>query len=419
MTAEILSTGEEVRIGTVVDFNSAYIAQELETAGLHVLRHTCVGDDIGMLADVMREISKRADVAVVTGGLGPTQDDLTSEAAAKAGSVDLVLEPDALAAIENRFRQRNRPMPPTNRKQALFPKGAEWIPNPVGTAPGFLFTIDRCLFFFLPGVPSEMRRMMADAVLPRVGALQGEITEVFRIKTLSLFGMPEAEVGERLAGIETEFPSIKLGLRATFPVIQVKLYARGKTEKEVRHHLQQAAAWSVDRIGSHLFSAEGRSMEEEVGPLLRQRKATIAVAESCTGGLISHWLTNVPGSSDYFLFSGVTYANETKIGVLGVSPETIATHGAVHEQTAREMAIGARRIAGATYGLSTSGIAGPDGGTPEKPVGTVCIGLATPHGVEGSRYRLDYGERVRNKTAFAMKALDVLRRALLGEKDRE
>jgi nicotinamide-nucleotide amidase len=413
MIAEILSTGDEIRTGSIVDTNSAYIAQELETSGLEVCRHTCVGDDTGALVSILREISNRSDVGVVTGGLGPTHDDLSAAAAARAAGVELVLYKQALLAVENFFKARNRLMPPSNRKQAMLPKDAECLLNPMGTAPGFVLKINRCVLFFLPGVPAEMRRFMTDEVLPRIEILQGKKRAVSLINTLSVFGITEAETGERVKDLPNEFPNIRVGLRADFPVIQVKLYARGGDEKAIRRELIGASKWAAKKLGNKVFSKDGNRMEVEIGGLLRQRNATIAIAESCTGGLISDWITNVPGSSDYLLFSGVTYSNDAKIKILGVSEQTILKHGAVHEETAKEMAEGIRRISGATYGISTSGIAGPDGGTPEKPVGTVCVGLAAPESSQGRRYQFHYQERLRNKTIFAMAALDLLRREML------
>ena len=413
MIAEILSTGDEIRLGALVDTNSAHIAQRLEEIGLVVTRHTCVGDDMEIMVSVLKEISSRADIAVVTVGLGPTPDDLTAAAAAAAVGVELVLDPKALAAIENLFKKRKRRMPASNRKQAMFPEASECIFNPIGTAPGFLLKLDRCTFFFLPGVPTEMRRMLTDAVLPRIETLLGNKKTIFATKTVSMFGMQEAEIGERLSGLNVEYPEIKVGLQAILPQIQVKLYARGSDEKIVQQRLENATQWALKKIGMNVFSLEGDSMAAEIGRLLRRKEATVAIAESCTGGLIADWLTDVAGSSDYFLLSGVTYSNDAKIKVLGVCPETIANYGAVHEETAKEMAEGARRIAGATYGLSTSGIAGPDGGTPEKPVGTVCIGIATPSAAKGVRHHFPFQNRLRNKKMFAMTALDLLRREIL------
>ncbi len=414
MITEILSTGDEIRSGALVDTNSAYIAEKLEEAGLEVVRHSCVGDDFDSLRDILREIGGRADVAVVTGGLGPTTDDLTSEAAAKAVGANLVLDDAALRSVEDFFKKRNYPKSRSNEKQAMLPEGAECIYNPVGTAPGFILKIDRCLFFFMPGVPFEMRRMLSDSVMPRIESLHGDNKRFSIVKTISTFGLPESVTGERLAGVMEEFPGIKLGLRAKFPEIQVKLYASGRDENALGSMVEKATEWVLQKMGKRVFSVDGSSMKAAVGELLRKKGDTLAVAESCTGGLISHWLTDVSGSSDYFLFSGVTYSDEAKMKVLGVSPDTLAAYGAVHEETAMEMADGARRVSGAAYGLSTSGIAGPTGGTDEKPVGTVCIGLATPEGVRGRRFHFSFGRRAMNKTIFAMTALDMLRRELLG-----
>ena len=413
MIAEILITGQEILTGAVLDSNSAHIAQVLEETGLEVVRHSCAGDDEEMLAAVMQEIGSRADIAVVTGGLGPTSDDITAEAAAKAAGVELDLNNDAFRAIEELFKARRRFMSPSNKKQAMLPRGSECLYNPVGTAPGFYLKIGRCSFFFVPGVPSEMRRMLADAVIPRIEQKLGTSKLISMVKTIATFGLPESEAGERLTGFREEFPDIRLGMRAKFPEIHIHLYGRAKDAKSLDQLMERASEWVLNKIGSRAFSVEGQSMEALIGDLLRREKATLSVAESCTGGLISHWLTNVPGSSDYFLFSGVTYSNDAKIKILGVSPETLKRCGAVHTETVKEMAAGARRVAGATYGLATSGIAGPDGGTADKPVGTVCIGLATADSIEEYRFHFPHGDRVRKKKIFALAALDVLRRKLI------
>lgn len=270
--------------------------------------------------------------------------------------------------------------------------------------------------FFLPGVPYEMKQMLSKHVIPKVIGLQADGRMHSRVKTITTFGLPESIAGEKMAGVEAAFPNVKLGLRAKFPQIQVKLYGRDKDFSRLEETLENAAQWAVERLGQHVISESGEPMEMVVGDLLRKRSATLALAESCTGGLLANWLTNVAGSSDYFLFSGVTYSNRAKIDVLSVNPETIETHGAVHEQTAREMAEGARRLSGATYGISTSGIAGPDGGTADKPVGTVCIGFAGPNGSFGKRRHFHFGKRLMNKKMFAMAALDVLRKEMLKNK---
>lgn len=413
MDAEILATGEEIRTGILIDSNSAHIAQRLQEIGVRVQRHTAVGDDLDVLAEVLGEMAGRCDVAVVTGGLGPTVDDLTAAAAAKAAGVHLTHDRTAMQSIEAFFAARKRPMNPSIRKQALLPEGSACLVNPVGTAPGFELTVDRCQFFFLPGVPFEMRRMLEDRVIPRIIELQGDKRRFYLSKTLSVFGLTESITGEHLSDLASVFPGIQLGLRAKFPEIQVKLYASAAAQAQLNKRLEEAGRWVIQRLGDKVFSDRGKPMEEVVGSLLRNTNSSVAVAESCTGGLIGHLLTNVAGSSDYFLLSAVTYSNAAKVNVLQVPQSILETFGAVHEEAAKAMAEGARQLAGATFGLATSGIAGPSGGTPDKPVGTVCIGLATPEKAFGRRFNFSYPDRWMNKKMFAMTALDLLRRELL------
>ena len=414
MIAEIMSTGDEIRSGALIDRNAAYIADQLGEAGIYVARHMCVGDNLDLLIAAFEEIGSRADVAVVTGGLGPTPDDLSAQAAAAAAGVELVLNQAAQQSLETFFKERKRVINPASQKQAMLPEGAQCLKNAIGTAPGFSIKIGKCLFFFLPGVPREMRRMLSDSVLPQILQILGAKSTIYRVKTLSTFGLTESRVFEHLAELENIFSEISLGLRVKFPEIQVKLYTHGVNEQQLSEHLETAARWVVDKLGNKVISQHGHSMEKSVGHLLRENKATLALAESCTGGLIANLLTNESGSSDYFVFSGTTYANQAKIDILNVSKETLERYGAVHENTAKEMARGARRISGTTYGLATSGIAGPTGGSEEKPVGTVCIGLATLRECTGHRFYFWFGDRILNKQIFAVAALDVLRRELLG-----
>jgi nicotinamide-nucleotide amidase len=415
MIAEILATGDEIRSGALVDSNSAYIAEKLEEIGIPVTRHSCVGDDLGELISVLKEISIRVDICVATGGLGPTEDDLSSEAAASATGEALVLDSKALSDIEAFFKSRNREMPESNKKQAMLPRTAEAMYNPVGTAPGFSIKIGKCVFFFLPGVPHEMKRMLSHETLPRIEKMPGKLQEHCLVRNISTFGLGESDAGERVADLTNDFPDIKVGLRAKFPEIHVKLYLNGQDLSYMESRLASASQWILNRLGRHVLSLEGASLPAVVGDLLRERAATVAVAESCTGGRIANWLTDVPGSSDYFLFSGVTYSNNAKTKVLGVAPDLLKKYGAVHEETAKAMAEGARRISGATYAISTTGIAGPTGGFDDKPVGTVCIGLATPEKVEGKRFYFPFGQRSMNKSIFGMAALDMLRKELLNK----
>ncbi|RJP88275.1 MAG: CinA family nicotinamide mononucleotide deamidase-related protein [Desulfobacteraceae bacterium] len=427
MNGEILSTGDEVCSGAINDTNAAHIASGLKDIGVRVTRHGCVGDDMKDLVAVLSEIGERSDIAIVTGGLGPTVDDLTAEAAAKAGGIGCALDESALTNIRHFFDKFSRKMAPSDIKQAMLPVGAIPIYNPAGTAPGFIQTIGRCRCYFLPGVPGEMEKMFAASVLPDIASLLRKGRVVTCQRQLSVFGLPEARVNDRLAGFSERFPSIKLGMLARFPVITVKLTGfcpLNSREDSMECDIQKAAVqneidragdWAAERLGDHVFDRDGRSMEAVVGDLLVKQSATLAVAESCTGGLVSHLLTNVAGSSGYFLFSGVTYANQAKMDVLGVSKETLDTVGAVHEETVVQMAEGVRRLSGADWGLATSGIAGPSGGTSDKPVGTVCIGVASEKGSRAFRFYSPFNERLLNKQIFAIWALDTLRKMLIKE----
>jgi competence/damage-inducible protein CinA-like protein len=413
MIGEILSTGDEVCQGAVVDSNAAHIAVRLDEIGLQVTRHSCVGDDMEDLVAILTEIGGRADFAVVTGGLGPTIDDLTAEAAAKSAGVDLNLDREAEKSIETFFENFAHKMSRSDVKQAMLPMGSTVILNTAGTAPGFILNIGRCRCYFLPGVPKEMENMLSEFVLPDILSFYGEKNIITLKKQLSVFGLPEARVNEKLKEVESLFPNVKLGMLARFPVITVKMTTTGTDRTNFADEINNAVKWSAEQLGDKVFSLEGRSMEAEIAFLLAKNNATIGVAESCTGGLVSHLLTNVAGSSDYFLFSGITYSNDAKQKVLGVAEDTIKAYGAVSEETVKEMADGVRKISGASYGLATSGIAGPSGGTEEKPIGTVCIGISTKDKRVAYAFHSPFKERLSNKQIFAICALDQLRKVLM------
>lgn len=413
MIAEILSTGNEVLSGTVVDTNAAFIAQKLEEAGIEVRRHLCVGDDMDDLVAAVLEIAGRADVALMTGGLGPTGDDLTGEAVAKAAGKPLVFSEEAHRSVAAFFEARGGQMREADAKQAMLPEGAICIANDVGSAPGFVVIVGNCRVFAMPGVPHEMKKMVTDFVLPYIERLASGTHLHAATRTVSVFGLPESEVGRQMQGFNKTFPDLRYGIRVKFPEIYVKVTARLSDAAAAIHRAEAAAGWVREAIGGPAFSADGVPLEAETARLLKEGGATVAVAESCTGGLVADLLTSVPGSSAYFLFAAVTYANQAKIDVLGVPPETIETYGAVSEETARAMAEGVRHLAGATYGIATSGIAGPDGGTAEKPVGTVCIGIATPDKTDAMRLRLSFQNRAMNKRIFAFVAMEALRQEML------
>lgn len=411
LRCEILSTGDEVLTGMIVDTNAAFLADQMGGLGFEVVRHTTVGDDRGMLESTFRELGESADVVLCTGGLGPTIDDLTTQIAAAVLGVELVLDEVALAHMEGLWKARGRVMPENNRRQALLPKPAEALPNPIGTAPGFTVRIGRAQFFFMPGVPREMKKMFAEQVVPRLERLRPEPT-VFEVRVLRSFGLTESQTDQMLAGLEERFPEVKLGFRAHFPEIQVKLTVKGPDVTAAKARLEAAADEVRRRLGAHVFS-DGAAIEEIVGEGLRREKATLATAESCTGGLVAQMITAIAGSSEYFDRGFVTYSNQAKMDLLGVSEAILREHGAVSEPCVRAMAEGARARAGTTYALAITGIAGPGGGTPEKPVGLVYVALAAPDKTVVRRIRWP-GQREQVRAISAMVALDLLRRRLAG-----
>lgn len=411
MKAEILSTGNEIVSGGVNDTNATWLATNLLSMGIAVERCVVVGDDLDGIGRAIVEAAAGADLLLVTGGLGPTSDDLTSEAASRAGGVEWVMNPEALGSMERFLGKRGWDMAGVNRKQARLPKGAEIIENSVGTAPGFYLSISGCHCFFMPGVPSEMKVMAPKDVFPRIQNIF-DLPGAIASRSFTVFGLPEAEVGGRLHDFNLRFPSVRLGFRVDFPLIEVKLSCEDAKGQGAETVLAGAGHFIESSLGRRVVSLHGLTMEQEVGRLLLEAGATVAAAESCTGGLVASMLTDVAGSSGYFLFSGVTYTNDAKVRILGVKESTLAGFGAVSEETAREMAQGVRNLTGATYGVSTSGIAGPGGGSDDKPVGTVCVGVAGPGFSWAKRYVFPFDDRGMNKKMFAAIALEMLRRRL-------
>ncbi len=414
MIAQILSTGDEVLLGDIIDTNAAFLCTRAKELGIAVEKITAVGDFAGSIAAVITEISHEADICLVTGGLGPTSDDCSAEACAMAAGDRLEINPRALKTMQAYFAKKGFELNPENEKQALLPSASTMMENSAGTAPGFYLQINQCVFFFMPGVPAEMKIMFETQVKPVLIRRFG-LDDDIRVERLTVFGLAESTVGQRMNGFNEQFPKIRIGFRADFPVIEVKLiqHKTGHSSNTAAADLVRARKWVMDRLENKIVSESGRSIAQEVGQLLICQKKNLAIAESCTGGLISNMITDVSGSSEYFVFSAVTYSNDAKVRVLGVDEVTLIEHGAVHEQTAIEMARGARQVAGADIAISTTGIAGPGGGTAQKPVGTVCIGVADAHTAEARQYRFLFGERSRNKTMFATMALELLRRRLV------
>lgn len=411
-TAAILSQGDEVVTGQTVDTNAAWLAEQLTELGVDVVRHLTVGDRLDDLVEALRDTTSRVDVVICTGGLGPTDDDLTAEACAAAFDRPLELDEEALTHLQALYARFGRPMAASNRKQALLPGGSARLDNARGTAPGFAFHVGPALLACLPGVPSEMRHMFREQVLSRIRArLHGPPGRLVVLRTT---GVGESVLQDRIGHLT--HPDAVLGYRTMLGENQIKLRFRaGVTDATIRKLVNELRVL----VGSSVFSVEGMdgepggSLVQVVARRLLDQGATLSLAESCTGGLVASLCTSLPGSSDWFLESCVTYANAAKERRLGVPAALLALHGAVSEPVARAMAEGIRRTAGSTYGVGVTGIAGPGGGSDAKPIGTVHLALATPHGTHHHLARLA-GDRARIQGLAAHAALDLLRRQLEG-----
>lgn len=414
MKAVILAIGDEIVAGITLDTNSSFLAERLRAVGVEPVGFLAAADDEPAIVRAFGRALEDADVVISTGGLGPTADDLTTASVARLAGRPLELHEASLRAIEERFRALGREMPPNNRRQAMLPGGSIVVPNPNGTAPGFICPVERGgrvrHVVVLPGVPREAHAMVEATLVPWLESIAGG--ERFLSRVYSTFGLAESRLDELLAGV-VEPAEARLAFRAAFPRIQARLTLRGPADADLEARLDALDRRVRERLGNHLYATGDEGMEETVGRLLRERRLTLGVAESCTGGLIAHRLTDVEGSSAYVQLGVVAYSNDAKQALLGVRQETLEAYGAVSLRTAEEMAAGIRRQASADLGLATTGVAGPGGGTPDKPVGTVCIGLAWEGGVWSHRYQL--GERSREwvKGMAAQVALDRLRRWLL------
>ena len=412
--AAILSTGDEITTGKVVDTNANYIADKLVEAGIEVATVITVGDVAERIIWAWQQAIAQADVIISTGGIGPTTDDLTTELVARVAGVDLVFSEEVAERIRRIFASLNRPMPENNLKQAQFPAGATIIPNHLGTAPGYRLDLntlhgDKHLII-LPGVPREMKPMMEESVLPWLREMRGG-GDIFLTRTFQTFGISESGLDELVAGAVNEQEG-RLAFRANFPQISMRVTVRGRAH-EVEARLEELSNRIRARIGSFVYGEGEVTMEEVVGQLLKDRGKTLGLAEACSGGLVSHRLTNVPGSSAYFRGTVVAYSDAAKLQLLGVQPTTLHQQGAVSEETVREMASGVCERLGTDIGVAVTGIAGPDGGTPDKPVGTACLALAMESALASRRYQL-WGNREWIKTLVSQLVLDWVRRALLG-----
>jgi len=375
--AEIITIGDEILFGQITDTNTQWIGAELTNIGIRPVRKTSVGDIQEDIISALTEASQRADVIIVTGGLGPTKDDITKHTFCKYFGSELKINEDALALVTEFFAKRGREMTELNIQQAALPTNCTYIPNLWGTAPGMWFEKDNVIYVSLPGVPYEMKSLMEHAILPRLK--ERFVSNIIQHKIIRTIGIGESFLAETIEHWENALPThIKLAYLPHFGQVKLRLTATGNNQEILDSELKHQVDTLLPLIKDFVFGYDADELESVIGRLLIERDATIGTAESCTGGFVASQLTNIPGSSQYFEGSVVSYSNTIKMNVLGVSRQTLEDFGAVSEQTAREMAEGARKVLNTTYAISTTGIAGPDGGTPEKPVGTVWIACATP-----------------------------------------
>jgi nicotinamide-nucleotide amidase len=419
MSAEIICVGTELLLGDILNSNARYLAQQLADLGISHYHQSVVGDNPGRIQQVMQvALDRQAQVLIFTGGLGPTPDDLTTATIAEFFQTPLVEHPAVVADIEQKYAQRGRVMTANNRRQALQPQGADILPNPLGTAPGMMWRPQPGLIILtFPGVPREMYRMWQDSAIPYLQA-NGYGQEQIFSTSLRFWGVSESALAERVDRfIQMSNPTV--APYAGKGEVRLRVATKAATASAAAQIIDPIAAEIIELAGDHYYGKDTDSLASVVGQLLSATQQTLAVAESCTGGMIGALLTDVPGSSAYFWGGIIAYANAVKVNMLGVDPEALVDHGAVSALVAEQMAIGVRAKIGTDWGISITGVAGPTGGSAEKPVGLVYIGLAKPDGqVESMKYQLStHFDRELIRQMSAHQSLDILRRRLLKIQD--
>lgn len=409
LSAEIVAIGSELLTPTRTDTNSLWLTEKLNDVGIEVMLKTIVGDDGARLEEAVGDAMRRSDIVITTGGLGPTADDITREFTAKAVGRELVYCDDIEEHLRQRFRSWGREMPEINKRQAYVIDGATVLPNPDGSAVGMMADIDGRLLVVLPGPPRENQPMFTDHVLPRLRENAGDVHVVRRVIKVS--GMGESAVDEIAAPIYTRYGDVQTSVLFNKSEVEVHLAARSSDADDAETAVDKLSDELATALGKAVFSTNGESMEAVVGRLLKERSETLSVAESCTGGLVGRRITEVPGASAYFIEGAITYSNAAKTRTLGVSPEILEKHGAVSAECAEAMAAGMCKYAASTHAVAVTGIAGPDGGSEEKPVGTVFIGYAGPKGTKSLKLVLP-GDRYLIRWRSSQAALDYLRRQL-------
>lgn len=407
---EIITIGDEILYGQLLDTNTQWLSEALDAAGFKVIRKTSIGDSISETLGILAESEKRADIILITGGLGPTQDDHTKPAMAQYFNSPISTNPQALEELRLFFAQRGRELTPTNAKQAELPDKCQMISNALGTAPGMWFEKEGKVFVSMPGVPYEMKEMMEKHVLPKLK--EKYPTDVLYHKEIKTAGIGESWLSDKIRDWENNLPDhISLAYLPSLSTVKLRLTAKGKTLDVLRDQVEQQLALVLPLIEPYVYGYDEDTLEQVVGRLLAEQQKTLALAESCTGGHISHLITSVPGSSAYFQGSLIPYHNEFKSGILGVEAATLEKHGAVSEATVVEMANHVRKLFKSSYGMASSGIAGPEGGTEAKPVGTVWLALAD--GTQTVTRKLSLGRgRLHNIQSTSTAALYLLWQSL-------
>lgn len=410
LSAEIIAIGSELLTPDKTDTNSLWLTEKLNEIGIEVKLKTIVGDDRMRLEETIRDAVRRSNIIITTGGLGPTEDDITREVSAKAVGRELVFRDELVDDLVERFKKWGRGMPEINKRQAFVIEDARVLPNPNGSAVGMALEIEKKFFVVLPGPPRELKPMFENFVLPKLREAAGEI--FVKRKILRVSGMGESAVDELIAPIYKEYEKVNTSILFNRSEIELNLAAQTATAAEAVQVLEELSQKIVEKLGIAVFATNGETMEQIVGELLSRNGKTVAIAESCTGGLIAERLTEISGSSRYFIEGAVVYSNEAKIRTLDVPPETIEKFGAVSAETAEAMAKGIREKAQTDYAVSVTGIAGPGGGTAEKPIGLVYIGFADENQTKSFKINLP-GDRYLIRWRSSQAALDYLRRQIM------
>ncbi|MFZ5353756.1 MAG: competence/damage-inducible protein A [Bacillota bacterium] len=411
MKCEIISVGTELLLGSIVNTNAQYLSLKMAELGIDVYHQLVVGDNFERVKQALEESLKRSDMVITTGGLGPTDDDLTKEAVSAALKLKLVLHKQSMDKLEELFRRINKPMSQCNKKQALVPEGCRVLENNNGTAPGIYVEKNEKIVIMLPGPPSELKPMFEDSIMPILISKSGSI---IKSRTVRIVGIGESEVQEQLRDIFDSQTNPTIAPYAKSGEVHLRITAKTEAAAEAEE-LNEIMLQKVAKVlGDNIYGYDEENLESAVIKLLQHSNITISCAESCTGGLLSQRLTSVPGASKSFMNSIVTYSNEAKMKFLGVEEQTLSSHGAVSSETAYEMAEGIRRVSGTDIGVSITGIAGPDGGSAEKPVGLVYIGISYKDKTEAHKF-LFSGNREKIRYYSSTRALDLIRRTLLNK----